>query len=100
MRGVKFEDLAAIVDFLYLGEANINQERIDNFLALAEELKLKGLTGNDCTKDKKENLKKPSSQQTKLKGGPSFETLTQPKNSTFVTDTSSEKNHCCHELHR
>ena len=44
MKGVKFEDLQAIVDFLYCGEANIFQENIDAFLAIAEELKLKGLT--------------------------------------------------------
>ena len=46
MRGVKSEDLVAIVDFLYYGEANVYQENIDAFLAIAEELKLKGLTGN------------------------------------------------------
>ena len=45
MRGLKSEDLLAIVDFLYLGEANVFQEDLDSFLALAEELKLKGLTG-------------------------------------------------------
>merc|ERR1712129_365619 len=47
MRGVRSDDLVAIVDFLYYGEANVYQENIDGFLALAEELKLKGLTGND-----------------------------------------------------
>ena len=36
----------AIVDFLYYGEANVYQENIDAFLAIAEELQLKGLTGN------------------------------------------------------
>ena len=46
MRGVKSEDLVAIVDFLYYGEANVYQESIDAFLALAEELNLKGLAGN------------------------------------------------------
>ena len=35
----------AMVDFLYYGEANVNQECLDVFLGLAEELKLKGLTG-------------------------------------------------------
>ena len=45
MRGMKYEDLAAIADFLYYGEANIYQENLDNFLGIAEELKLKGLTG-------------------------------------------------------
>jgi len=46
MRGIKSEDLVAILDFLYFGEANVYQENIDAFLAIAEELNLKGLTGN------------------------------------------------------
>ena len=46
MRGIKAEALTAIVDFLYFGEANVVQENLDAFLALAEELKLKGLTGS------------------------------------------------------
>ena len=45
MRGMKSEDLIAIVDFLYYGEANVFQENLDSFLAIADELKLKGLTG-------------------------------------------------------
>ena len=45
MRGMKFEDLVAIIDFLYCGEANVYQENLDAFLTVAEELKLKGLTG-------------------------------------------------------
>ena len=45
MRGVKSEDLNAIVDFLYRGEANVFEDNLDSFLAIAEELKLKGLTG-------------------------------------------------------
>jgi len=51
MRGMKSEDLVAIVDFLYYGEANVYQENIDAFLAIAEELNLKGLTGNSSTKE-------------------------------------------------
>ena len=45
MRGLKSDDLMAIMDFLYLGEANVFQESLEPFLALAEELQLKGLTG-------------------------------------------------------
>ena len=45
MRGIKYENLLAIVDFLYCGEANVFQENLDSFLAIAEELKLKGLMG-------------------------------------------------------
>ena len=46
MRGVKSENLTAMVDFFYHGEANVFQENLDSFLALAEEFQLKGLRGN------------------------------------------------------
>ena len=49
MRGMKAEDLVAMVDFLYFGEANVKQENLDAFLGLAEELKLKGLTNSSGT---------------------------------------------------
>ena len=43
MRGVSSDTLVAILDFLYFGEANVTQKNLDDFLALASELKLKGL---------------------------------------------------------
>jgi len=46
MRMVTFEDLIAIVDFIYFGEANIDQENLESFLAVAEELQVKGLDTN------------------------------------------------------
>ena len=46
MRGLKATELVAMVDFLYFGEANVDQESLELFLGLAEELKLKGLTGS------------------------------------------------------
>ena len=51
MKGSKSNDLAAILDFLYYGEANIQQENLDSFLALAEELRLKGLTGAEYSEE-------------------------------------------------
>ena len=45
MRGMNSEDLVAIIDFLYCGEANVFQDNLDSFLAIAEELQLKGLMG-------------------------------------------------------
>ena len=53
MRGVKSENLIAIVDFLYCGEANVYQENLDSFLAIAEELRLKGLMGQTENEEKK-----------------------------------------------
>ena len=43
MRGMRSEDLVSIMDFLYYGETNVNEENLNNFLVIAEELKLKGL---------------------------------------------------------
>ena len=45
------DDLVAMMDFLYCGEANVLQENLDTFLALANELQLKGLTGDYNTSD-------------------------------------------------
>jgi len=36
----------AMIDFLYFGEANVYQENLDSFLAVAEELQWKGLMGS------------------------------------------------------
>ena len=36
-----------MLDFIYFGEANIFQADLESFLSIAEELKLKGLVGND-----------------------------------------------------
>ena len=43
MRGLKFENLLSLVDFLYHGEANVFQDNLDSFLGMAEEFQLKGL---------------------------------------------------------
>ena len=51
MRGVKTKCLSGIVDFIYHGEANIYQDDLDDFLALAEELQLKGLSGGNNLED-------------------------------------------------
>ena len=52
MRGIKSDALSAIVEFLYHGEVCIRQEDLNNFLVLAEELKLKGIVGRRGDYDK------------------------------------------------
>ena len=48
MRGMKSDDVLAIVDFLYYGRADIYQENVDTFLNIAEEFQLKGLNGTEA----------------------------------------------------
>ena len=61
MRGIKANDLVAIVDFIYLGEANIYQDDLDNFLAFDDDLQLKGLlkAKNDTEDEDQEKRKEP-----------------------------------------
>ena len=44
LKGFQSKNLGSIIDFIYFGEANVYKEDVDCFLAIAEELKLKGLT--------------------------------------------------------
>ena len=59
MRGMKSENLLAILDFLYCGETKVYQENLDSFLAIAEELELKGLMGTS-NQGEQEKPTKPS----------------------------------------
>ena len=66
MRGMKSNDLTAILDFLYYGEANVIQENLDSFLTIASELQLKGLEGSQDQQDsnEEEQLKPTEKQKT------------------------------------
>ena len=55
---MRSDDLVAIIDFLYHGEVNIYQDNLDNFLTKAEELKLKGFTGDDRYLEKNKQIPK------------------------------------------
>jgi len=52
MKGVKFTDLQAVLNFMYHGEVNVAQEELNSFLAVAEDLRVKGLTQNQTSSDK------------------------------------------------
>jgi len=43
MKGVKFSDLEAVLSFVYHGEVNMAEADLNSFLAVAEELEVKGL---------------------------------------------------------
>ena len=104
MRGVEFNNLTAVVDFLYHGEANIYQEEIENFLKIAEDLKLKGLNGGvSNTAPDEPNLKEHGmdesiEQETEVVGNTLFITpnrnhIIQKKISSNSHVEKSEKNY-------
>ena len=61
LKGFASKDFASILDFLYFGEAKVFQEDLDSFLAIAEEIKLKGLTGQTSSEllEEQEESKHP-----------------------------------------
>jgi len=67
LKGIHLKEMKAVLNFMYHGEVNVAQDSLNNFLAVAEELAVKGLTtdskpaGTDtpakrlwCLKSKKE----------------------------------------------
>jgi len=53
LKGVRFSDLQSVLNFMYNGEVNVAQEELNSFLAVAEELKVKGLTQNQAGGEEK-----------------------------------------------
>ena len=61
LKGFKARYLKSVLDFMYHGVADIYQDDLEQFLSLAEELQLKGLTGGEEDKeDEEENYKQNS----------------------------------------
>jgi len=52
LRGISYTDMESVLSFMYHGEVNVAQDQLNSFLAVAEDLKVKGLTQNK-TQDKK-----------------------------------------------
>jgi len=57
--GISVEDLNNIMDYIYNGEVQIYKENLDRFLAIAQRLKLQGLTEN-IQKERKDEVNNSS----------------------------------------
>ena len=55
LRGVRHADLVSVLEFMYSGEVNVSQEDLNSFLAVAEDLRVRGLTQNLAQKVDKDN---------------------------------------------
>ena len=56
LKGVKKADLVSVLDFMYLGEVNVEQDKLTSFLSVAGDLQVKGLTqANNLSACKPEN---------------------------------------------
>ena len=66
LKGVKYSDLLCVLNFMYHGEVNVAQEDLNSFLAVAEDLQVKGLTQGPSNNGSRESQarsdQKPPSQ--------------------------------------
>jgi len=59
LKGVKYKELLSVLNFMYMGEVNVAQEELNSFLAVAEDLRVKGLTQNNSSSDAKPKSEPP-----------------------------------------
>ena len=65
MRGIKKDDLSAVIDFLYFGEANILQKNLEPFLDIARDLKVKGLQRDEKVTEKQKETQQEKKEKEK-----------------------------------
>jgi len=63
LKGVKYIDLMSVLNFMYHGEVNVAQDELNSFLAIAEDLKVKGLTQNKSENVPKQKQEIPAPKQ-------------------------------------
>ena len=78
LRGVSLQELLAVLTFMYHGEVNVAQEELNSFLALAEELQVKGLTQGSQGAGAKRGAKRPSAQKDERSSKKSWNPAPQP----------------------
>lgn len=60
LKGIKYEDILAVLNFMYHGEVNIAQNDLNSFLAVAEDLQVKGLTQGTSSSYPTSSPKRPN----------------------------------------
>jgi hypothetical protein len=73
LRGVSYNDLVSVLDFIYNGEVNVAQEDLNSFLAVAEELQIKGLTNRDGSSASDAATNNSASRKSAVRPRPSVE---------------------------
>ena len=68
LRGVQSQDLEYILNFMYNGEVSLAQDQLNSFLAVAEDLQIKGLTQNSS----ESNNSRPSASNSNMAQKQSF----------------------------
>jgi len=91
LKGVKYKELLSVLNFMYMGEVNVAQEELNSFLAVAEDLRVKGLTQNNSSSEAKPKSEPPKITRPPPQREPEREPISQPKrprpNAPTITPT-------------
>ncbi len=71
LHNVRYRDAVAILNFMYQGEVNVNQEDLQAFLAAAEDLRIRGLSDRGGGGGAKETSSSNATSSSKKRGGSS-----------------------------
>uniref|UniRef100_A0A1L8DAG9 Putative broad-complex core protein isoform 1/2/3/4/5-like isoform x2 n=1 Tax=Nyssomyia neivai TaxID=330878 RepID=A0A1L8DAG9_9DIPT len=93
-KNVRYEDLTAIIEFIYQGEVNVVQESLPSFLHTAELLSVQGLTEGTNTEKEERDVPKPIKQTVQApmvsRMGSSREVARLPPKSVTLTSVTTE----------
>jgi len=84
LKSVRYTDLQAVLNFMYNGEVNVAQEELNSFLAVAEELQVKGLTQSHSQNKSQSPKSTPKSRQT-------LENMNSSNSKRFQSNTSQQR---------
>ena len=87
IRDLKYEDVSALLQFMYNGEVNVAQESLNSFLKSAESLKVRGLTENEAIPKEKEVVTPPAKRK---RSSHERNLPAVPETSKFLTNTVSK----------
>ena len=94
LKGVKYSDLQAVINFMYHGEVKVSQEELNSFLSVAEDLRVKGLTQNNSSAESR-NSDSVSSSNGYDKVVPAFKKKEKLNGQERVTTSVSVKTPYC-----
>ena len=83
LKGVTERNLRSVVDFIYHGEVNVFQEDLKDFLAVAEDLKLRGLRQDDDV------LEEPRDEDDSIKTG--CQVTDDPRNNKDIENNQGDE---------
>jgi len=97
---VSARDLTSILDFMYHGEVNVKQDNLNSFLAVAEKLRVRGLSQgeNHETTNSSKASKIISSQSEKSKTRPSDSSFSEPSQKRLRPSHESQDDDIIEEI--